>query len=101
MRPDLARLDSDFASYYLNSGSGQQQMVEQAITTTGLYTLSVSKVEQLEVPLPSVTVQQNAAAALTQDLAIAEKCVRAVQDQLDAINVLPAALLRRAFSGDL
>jgi hypothetical protein len=29
-------------------------MMEKAQMTTGLYTLSVSKVEQLEVPLPNI-----------------------------------------------
>lgn len=36
---------------------------------------------------------------LSQHMAAVEKTRKALEEQLDAINGLPAALLRRAFSG--
>ena len=38
--------------WYLASPDGRKRLLEKAKTTTGLYTLSVSKIEALEVPLP-------------------------------------------------
>lgn len=40
-------------------------------------------------------------ARLSEQMAAAEKIRRALEAQLAAINALPAALLRRAFSGEL
>ncbi len=101
VRPDDSILDSEFASRYLNSDAGQRQMAQKAMTTTGLYTLSVSKIQQLRIPVPPIAVQRRVTASLTQKLAPVEVLRQAVRDRIDAINALPAALLRQAFSGQL
>jgi type I restriction enzyme S subunit len=58
-------------------------------------------IRDLEVQLPPLEEQQSIVCSLARQLADAEGTQRAVEAQLDAINKLPAALLRRAFSGEL
>ena len=57
--------------------------------------------ESLENPFPPLSEQKRIAAILNEQLAAAEKTRKALEQQLDAISKLPAALLRRAFSGEL
>lgn len=57
--------------------------------------------ESLEIPLPPLDEQKRIAAILSQQMAAVERARAAAQEQLEAINRLPAALLRRAFNGEL
>lgn len=91
----------EFVSLFLNSDQGRSQMIEKAKTTSGLYTLSSSKVASLEVPLPPLPEQQRILADLSAQMTAAEKTRKVLEEQLVAINALPAVLLRQAFSGEL
>ncbi len=53
------------------------------------------------MPLPPLTDQRRIAAQLSSQMSSAERLRWALAEQLDAINKLPAALLRRGFSGEL
>ena len=57
--------------------------------------------EDLEIPLPSLSKQKRIAAILADQMAQVDRARAAAEVQLDAINELPAALLRKAFSGEL
>ena len=57
--------------------------------------------ECLLIPLPPLDEQKRIAAILNEQMAAADKARAAAQAELETINALPAALLRRAFSGDL
>jgi len=57
--------------------------------------------ESLEIPLPPLGEQKRIVTILNEQMAQADKTRRGLDDQLTAINALPAALLRRAFSGEL
>lgn len=57
--------------------------------------------ESLEMPLPPFDEQKRIAAILNENMATVERARAAAVAQLDAINALPAVLLRRAFSGEL
>lgn len=99
VRFDVSKVDSEFISLYLNSNDGRAQMLEKAKTTTGLYTLSVNKVEELEIPVPHLSEQHSVAARLSEQMTAVEQTRKALEAQLAAINALPAALLRHAFQG--
>jgi len=45
--------------------------------------------------------QQRIAAGLQDQMAAVEKVRAAVEEELNTVNTLPAALLRRAFAGEL
>ena len=63
--------------------------------------IKMDDLESLEIPLPPLSEQKRIAGILNEQMAAAERARKAVEDQLEAINALPAALLRRAFSGEL
>lgn len=91
----------EFVSHFLNSEGGRSQMIEKARTTSGLYTLSPGKVASLAVPLPPVAEQGRVLRVLRERMGAADSTCKALDAQLAAIDALPAALLRRAFSGEL
>lgn len=55
----------------------------------------------IPVPLPPLSEQRRIAGVLREQMAAVEKARAAAEAELNTINVLPAALLRRAFSGEL
>lgn len=71
-------------------------------TTPGqLPRIRTEEVATVELCLPSLNEQQRFAARLSEQMAAAERTRKSLEDQLAAINALPATLLRRAFSGAL
>lgn len=59
------------------------------------------KLLALEIPLPPVEEQTRIAAVLNEQMDAVERARKAIEEELDAIDKLPAALLRRAFNGEL
>jgi len=59
------------------------------------------KLLALELPVPPLPEQKRIAAILNEQMAAVERARAGAQAQLDEINALPAALLRRAFNGEL
>jgi type I restriction enzyme S subunit len=53
------------------------------------------------IPLPPLADQQRIAANLKDQMATADKARISSEEELNTINALPAALLRRAFNGEL
>src|SRR5260370_3872853 len=93
------RFRPEFVSLFLNSAAGRKQMIEKAKTTTGLYTLSTSKVCALEIPAPPLTEQTKATERLQGETAAAKRLSQSLVEELTALDHLPAALLREAFDG--
>ena len=58
-------------------------------------------IEDFQIPFSSHADQRRIAAQLSTQMASAERLRQTLAEQLAAIHQLPAALLRRAFSGDL
>jgi len=58
-------------------------------------------VSKIEIPLPPLDEQRQIVATLNAKTAIAEKTRTAAEAELEAIEALPGALLRRAFGGEL
>jgi type I restriction enzyme S subunit len=101
VRPRRDLLNPDYLSLYLNSRQGMEQMLQRAMTTTGLHTLSVRKIESLEIPVPTLAQQDNAVeswAALVRQLDAASRAAGRGASEVDR---LPAAILRAAFSPSL
>jgi type I restriction enzyme S subunit len=59
------------------------------------------KLLALEIPLPPLAEQKRIAEILKEQMAATEQLRRALAEQLETINKLPAALLREAFTGGL
>lgn len=100
VRPDPGSIDSDFLSYYLNSPPGRVQLIQKARSSTGLYTLSVSKVENLIVPVPPLPEQGRVVASLADQLTATNRLRSTLEQQSTVIEQLSGALLRLTFKGE-
>jgi type I restriction enzyme S subunit len=72
-----------------------------ASTSAGQLTVNQEALGSLAIPVPSLADQRRITATLNEQITSAERARKAIEEELDAINKLPAALLRRAFSGGL
>lgn len=97
VRFDGTNVDPRFASIYFNSQPGRDQMIERAATTTGLFTLSTSKVGSLELPILPLAEQRRIIARIEKSLAQADALTASAKARLADLDRLPAALLREAF----
>jgi len=79
-----------FESFLVKLGSGS---TFQAIKREDL--------ENLPVPLPPLSEQKRIAAVLREQMGAVERAKRAIEEQLEAIQRLPAAILKKAFNGAL
>jgi type I restriction enzyme S subunit len=90
-----------YVLYWLLSTSGRERITTVASSTSGLYTLSISKVASLLVPLPSLLEQEKIVEEIESRLSIAKE-----QDKIIDLNILKAdrlrqSILKRAFEGRL
>lgn len=63
--------------------------------------ISKTKLNKFEIPLPPLSEQKRIVADLNKKMAAVEKARNAAEAELEAVNALPAAFLREAFSGAL
>lgn len=92
-RFDLKRMSPIFAMYYFISERGRSQIKKRAVSTSGLYTLSVSKIAGFEIPLPPLDLQNQFADFVTQ----VDKSKLAVQKSLEQLEILKKALMQEYF----
>jgi hypothetical protein len=59
------------------------------------------EVASVEIQLPPLSQQQRIASMLDDQITTVRQLSDALTEQLEAINKLPAAILRRAFAGEL
>ncbi len=97
----LKLVTSEFILYFLMSELGRKFIVRSASSTSGLYTLNITKIENLFIPF-CISDEQN---VLTNELAVKFSLV----DQLDQTlttaiqqaEALRQSILKKAFSGQL
>ena len=90
-----------FLLEWMASPLGRDAIVAEATSASGLYTLSLSKVARLPIPVPPLDVQRRIVAKLDELLAKS----RAAREQLEAVPSLVEkyrqSVLAAAFRGDL
>jgi type I restriction enzyme S subunit len=96
--PGLA--DPEFIAWYMRS---PVYLAAAPIDTTPgqLPRIRTEEVAEVEVCLPSLSVQRRVVAQLAEQMTTGDLARTALEAQLAAINTLPAALLRQAFTGKL
>ena len=60
-----------------------------------------SQLIEQQIPVPSVATQERLVERLSERMAVANQACKALEEQLESVNGLPAAILRRAFNGEL
>ena len=94
------RVDPYFVAFALESPNMLEQ-VKLLGAGAGLKHMVLKSIRALDVPLPALSIQRCIVARLSEQMGTAGQTRKTLEEQLDTINKLPAALLRRAFSGEL
>ena len=90
-----------YLNAFWNSPQGAQRVMEKAASTSGLYTLSVSKVTMLPVALPPVDEQNAVVADVEGRVSVFDEVVLAIALQQRRAGRLRQSILRDAFAGKL
>lgn len=91
----------EYIECYWNSETGKQLVTSVAASTSGLYTLSVSKVSKINVPLPPVDEEERIVAEVERRMSVIEQMETTVETNLKRCESLRQSVLRMAFSGRL
>lgn len=85
----------------MNSPSGNRIIREKAVTTAGLYNLSVGKIKSIPAPFPTLP-EQREIVRILDDLLAKEAAVKeAAETTLATIGTMKQSILSRAFRGEL
>lgn len=87
--------------WWFQSATGRRIIEDVASSTSGLYTLSISKIEALSVPIPSFEEAQVISGRLKQEFARLEALDRIVEQELRRSAALRQAILKDGFEGRL
>jgi type I restriction enzyme S subunit len=85
----------------LLSPNGRTQIEEISKSTSGLYTLNLSKVAKLNVPTPTLTEQKEIVRRVESLFAKADAIEAKYNVLKTQIDNLPQAILAKAFKGEL
>ena len=97
---DLNIIDKKYLVNFLQSPIGQNQ-IQKRTNVVGQPKLALTRIKTIEIPLPPIAKQKEIVTTLNDRFATIETIRKAIEDQLEAINALPATLLRQAFNGEL
>jgi type I restriction enzyme S subunit len=85
---------------FLNSTEGQEQ-IKSRTNIVGQPKLAIERLKTITIPLPPLDEQRRIAAIIEKKLASVEKLKTHLAEQAEAIKALPAAILRKAFAGEI
>jgi type I restriction enzyme S subunit len=91
----------EYCSAHWNSPQGSSAVMNVASSTSGLYTLSTSKVARLCLPVPPAAEQSRIVQELQSRISKLEACEAAIHQQIRHALALRNLVLRNAFSGKL
>ena len=94
-------LFSRFTLYFMMSPIGRKRITAQASSTSGLHTLSISKVEALLVPVCSSAEQAEIVRILDSRLEAVDKLDAEIDASLARADALRQSILKKAFAGQL
>ena len=97
LRCDRSKTSPIYVEYFINSPGGRRSLVGTSRTTSGLNTISVSKVGSSEIQLPSLDLQHRFAAVVES----VERQKARQHAHLAELDTLFASLQSRAFRGEL
>lgn len=92
-RLDHSKILPVFAMYYFMSQRGREQIKSKAVSTSGLYTLSTSKIAGFRLPVPPMVLQKQFASFVEQT----DKSKLTIQQSLDKLEVLKKSLMQEYF----
>lgn len=97
--PNVSIIAKEFLALIWDSRPVRTDLESRSRTATGIYKINLANLVEVLVPLPSLEVQREVAASLGKRLAAIDGASASNYVAIEAINALPASLLRRAFEG--
>ncbi|WP_061032650.1 restriction endonuclease subunit S [Vibrio splendidus] len=91
----------EFALNFLMSPIGRELIVDEASSTSGLHTLSLSKVGNIYLPVPSLEEQREILDILDTKFTYIENTIENIDISLKKAELLRQSILKKAFSGQL
>lgn len=101
VRFDLSAFLPQFLSVQIGSRYGKSYFLAHAKQTTGIATINQKVLKGFPLMAPPLSEQKRIAEIIAGRRVPSEEAWAALQDQLDLLDALPGALLRRAFAGEL
>lgn len=96
-RTDRSIVLPDYVSRLLNSESGRRQLIAAGRTTSGLNTISTTKVKEVLIPVPPIQLQRRFAQVIQGQKHLTSRMRR---DESQAAGLF-GSIVQRAFSGKL
>lgn len=96
-----SRILPSYLRWVWDSPQTRLDIENRARTAAGIYKINQANLVKVILPVPSLTEQECIVSKLTSRFEQIEALCLALEEQLDHINKLPAALLTRAFTGGL
>jgi type I restriction enzyme S subunit len=93
-------IDKKFFIYYLSSHVGRNE-ISRRINKVGQPKLAIERIKTIPVPVPPLSIQNKIGKFIETKFKSVEKAKQLLTQQLSYIDALPAAILRKAFSGEL
>lgn len=90
-----------YADNFLNSPTGQTAIQLVASSTSGLYTLSVSKIERVALALPPPSEQDAIVELVEEQLSVIDHLESDLEAKLKSAQALRQTILKAAFEGKL
>jgi type I restriction enzyme S subunit len=90
-----------FIASYWNSPSGRRSVASVASSTSGLHTLSVSKIQSILVPVPPLSVQRAIVERIQHTVSFTDRAVEDCRSLSARAVRLRQAILKKAFEGKL
>lgn len=90
-----------YVETYWNSPAGSYALTSVASSTSGLFTLSVSKIKSIRVPLPPLPEQERIVAEVERRFSVLDEMEQTVAHGLKRAARLRQAILHKAFTGQL
>ncbi len=90
-----------YALYYLISQEGRKQIIDIAKSTSGLYTLSINKVKNLQIPFCSRPEQETILNEIEARLSVCDSIEQTVDEALAQADAMRQSILKQAFEGKL
>lgn len=90
-----------YVLFQMMSPEGRTQLVEKSTSTSGLNTLSISKISDLAIPVPPLAEQQEIVRRVEALFALADRIEARFQKAKAQVDRLTQSLLAKAFRGEL
>jgi type I restriction enzyme, S subunit len=93
--------DSMYALYWLLSPDGREHIKKVASSTSGLHTLSISKIKRLPIPFSTKNERKKIVSEIEQKLSVLENVEQNLPSLIALTNRLRQSILKQAFEGQL